>query len=264
MPHNLEFQNVNLVYRANDRSPVEALRNISLAIDASQFVTIVGPSGCGKSSLLKLALGLQIKSGGIIRINGQDVEKPRHDVGVVFQKPVLLPWRTVLQNVLLPADILHLQRDEAERNAMELLSLAGLAGFEHKYPNELSGGMQQRVGIVRALVHDPQILLMDEPFAALDALTREAMSIELQRIWMLQKKTIVFVTHNISEAVLLADRVIVMSARPGRVIADLPNPAPRPRDIQFLSDPAASELSRQIREHLTRAHALDLAEAVTS
>ena len=264
MPSSLEFENVDLVYRAAGRSPVEAIRNVSLTVDDSQFVAVVGPSGCGKSSLLKLALGLQSKSGGFIRINGENVEKPRRDVGVVFQAPVLLPWRTVLQNVLLPADVLHVPREKAGRDAIELLALARLAGFEHKYPNELSGGMQQRVGIVRALVHDPRVLLMDEPFAALDALTREAMSIELQRIWMARKKTIVFVTHNISEAVLLADRVIVMSARPGRIIADLPNPAARPRDINFLGEPSASELSREIRDHLTRAHALDIPEVAAS
>jgi NitT/TauT family transport system ATP-binding protein len=263
MASSLEFQNVSLTYRTSGRIPVDAVRGISLIVADGEFVAVVGPSGCGKSSLLKLALGLQTKSDGVIRINGQDVEKPRRDVGVVFQTPVLLPWRTILQNVLLPADVLYLPRHEAMRNAMELLALAGLTGFEEKYPYELSGGMQQRVGIVRALVHDPRVLLMDEPFAALDALTREAMSIELQRIWMARRKTIIFVTHNISEAVLLADRVIVMSARPGRIIADLPNPALRPRDIQFLSEPSASELSRQIREHLTRAHELKVPEAAT-
>jgi NitT/TauT family transport system ATP-binding protein len=150
------------------------------------------------------------------------------------------------------------------RSATELLALAGLQGFEQKYPYELSGGMQQRVGIVRALVHDPRVLLMDEPFAALDALTREAMSLELQRIWMARRKTIIFVTHNISEAVLLADRVIVMSARPGRIIADFANPEPRPRSISFLSEPAAGRLSGLIREHLTRAYEIQAPEAVAS
>jgi NitT/TauT family transport system ATP-binding protein len=252
----LEFENVSLTYRAAGRSPVDAVRAISLAVNDGEFVAVVGPSGCGKSSLLKLALGLQTRSDGVIRIDGKDVERPQPEVGVVFQSPVLLPWRTVLQNVLLPADILRLPRGQAMRNATDLLALAGLQGFEQKYPYELSGGMQQRVGIVRALVHDPRVLLMDEPFAALDALTREAMSLELQRIWMARRKTIVFVTHNISEAVLLADRVVVMSARPGRIIVDLANTAPRPRDIQFLSEPSAAALSGEIREHLTRAYAM--------
>ena len=148
MASSLEFQNVSLIYRSAGRTPVEAVRGVSLTVDDGEFIAIVGPSGCGKSSLLKLALGLQTGSGGIIKIDGQNVERPRRDVGVVFQSPVLLPWRTVLQNVLLPADVLHLPRKEALRNATDLLALAGLQGFEHKYPYELSGGMQQRVGIV--------------------------------------------------------------------------------------------------------------------
>jgi NitT/TauT family transport system ATP-binding protein len=248
------FDDVYLTYSANGHSPIEALRAVSLDVGDGEFVALVGPSGCGKSSLLKLALGLQATTAGAILIGGQPVRRPRPDVGVVFQSPVLLPWRTVLQNVLLPADVLNLKKDESRRAAMELLTLAGLDGFEHKYPHELSGGMQQRVGIVRALVHDPGVLMMDEPFAALDALTRENMSLELQRIWMARRKTILFVTHNISEAVLLADRVVVMSARPGRIIADLPNPAARPRDIGFLSAAAAGGLSGEIRAHLNRAH----------
>jgi NitT/TauT family transport system ATP-binding protein len=260
----VEFHDVNLTYSANGRSSTEALRKVSLKVADEEFVAIVGPSGCGKSSLLKLALGLQAKTAGTILIGGQDVKRPRRDVGVVFQTPVLLPWRTVLENVLLPADVLNLPRNEAKRSALDLLALAGLKGFEDKYPSELSGGMQQRVGIVRALVHDPGVLLMDEPFAALDALTRETMSIELQRIWMAHRKTILFVTHNISEAVLLADRIAVMSARPARIIADLPNPAPRPRDIQFLSETAAGELSREIRAHLNRAHEAQSAEVAAT
>jgi NitT/TauT family transport system ATP-binding protein len=254
MMSSVEFRDVNLTYSVNSHSPTEALRKVSLKVKDGEFVAIIGPSGCGKSSLLKLALGLQMRTAGAIRIGGQDVKRPRPDVGVVFQTPILLPWRTVLENVLLPADVMSLSRVDAKRSAMELLLLAGLKGCEEKYPYELSGGMQQRVGIVRALVHDPGVLLMDEPFAALDALTRETMSLELQRIWMARRKTILFVTHNISEAVLLADRVMVMSARPGRIIADLPNPASRPRAIEFLSDGAAGELSGKIRAHLNRAH----------
>ena len=250
----VEFCDVGLTYGARGRSPIEAVRGVSLNVEAGEFVAIVGPSGCGKSSLLKLALGLQARTRGEILIAGKTVERPRPDVGIVFQTPVLFPWRTILQNVLLPADVLDLPRKEALRSATELLLFAGLNGFEGKYPFELSGGMQQRVGIVRALVHNPGVLFMDEPFAALDALTRETMSIELQRIWMAHRKTILFVTHNISEAVLLADRIVVMSARPGSVIAELPNPAPRPRDVQFLSGPEAGELAGEIRAHLNRAH----------
>ena len=254
MMSSVEFRDVNLTYSVNSHSPTEALRKVSLKVKDGEFVAIIGPSGCGKSSLLKLALGLQMRTAGAIRIGGQDVKRPRPDVGVVFQTPILLPWRTVLENVLLPADVMSLSRVDAKRSAMELLLLAGLKGCEEKYPYELSGGMQQRVGIVRALVHDPGVLLMDEPFAALDALTRETMSLELQRIWMARRKTILFVTHNISEAVLLADRVTVMSARPGTIIADLPNPASRPRVIEFLSEAAAGDLSGKIRAHLNRAH----------
>ncbi|MBN9050647.1 MAG: ABC transporter ATP-binding protein [Rhizobiales bacterium] len=262
MVASLEFKDVNLTYQVDGRAPVNAVCGVSLSIGDGEFVAVVGPSGCGKSSLLKLALGLEMKTGGTIHIGGDEVEKPRRDVGVVFQSPVLLPWRTILQNVLLPADVLKLPKAEASRNAMDLLALAGLKGFEEAYPHELSGGMQQRAGIVRALVHDPRVLLMDEPFAALDALTRETMSIELQRIWMARRKTIVFVTHNISEAVLLADRIVVMSARPGRIISDLQNPEPRPRDIRFLSQPAASELSGKIRESLDRAYGIPARELV--
>lgn len=264
MPPRLEFRDVSLTYRLSGGGALDAVDRISLAIEDGEFVAVVGPSGCGKTSLLKLALGLEAMSAGAICIDGQHVEKPRRDVGVVFQTPVLLPWRTVLQNVLLPADVLRLPRAKATLAAMELLALAGLAGFEHKYPYQLSGGMQQRVGIVRALLHDPHVLLMDEPFAALDALTREAMSIELQRIWMARRKTIVFVTHNISEAVLLADRIIVMSARPGRIIMELANPAQRPRNIQFLSEASAGNLSRAIRESLVRAHERNASESMAS
>lgn len=248
----IEFSQVGLVYPAAGGA-VEAVREVSFNVADGEFVAIIGPSGCGKSSLLKLALGLEGTSAGAIRIAGREVVGPRPDVGVVFQSPVLLPWRTILQNVLLPADILGLERVAAEKTARELLELAGLGGFENKYPFELSGGMQQRAGIVRALLHDPRVLLMDEPFASLDALTRETMSLELQRIWMERRKTILFVTHNISEAVLLADRVVVMSARPGRIAAELVNSAPRPRTIEWLGDPQSAALGQTIRAHLDRA-----------
>jgi NitT/TauT family transport system ATP-binding protein len=248
----VEFSKVGLVYPSAEGT-VEAVREVSFSIADGEFVALIGPSGCGKSSLLKLALGLEGSSAGAIRISGHEVVGPRPDVGVVFQSPVLLPWRTVLANVLLPADILRLDRHAAEKTALELLDLAGLGAFANKYPFELSGGMQQRAGIVRALLHDPGVLLMDEPFAALDALTRETMSLELQRIWMERRKTILFVTHNISEAVLLADRVVIMSARPGRIAAELVNVAPRPRTIAQLGDPDSAALAQAIRAHLDRA-----------
>jgi NitT/TauT family transport system ATP-binding protein len=252
MPGTLEFDRVGLTYQAGD-GEVEAIRDVSLDVREGEFVAIIGPSGCGKSSLIKLALGLEETTRGTVRIAGCEVTGPRRDVGVVFQSATLLPWRSVFENIMLPADILGMNRAEAKKSAEGLLELAGLSGFGNKHPYELSGGMQQRVGIVRALLHDPQVLLMDEPFAALDALTRETMAIELQRIWMQRRKTILFVTHNISEAVLLADRIVVMSARPGRIAVVLDNNAPRPRGIDWLSDQRCGALEKKIREHLDRA-----------
>jgi NitT/TauT family transport system ATP-binding protein len=242
----LIIRDVSLIYDEE----VEALRRINLTVRESEFISIVGPSGCGKSSLLKLILGLEKSTGGEILLSGRVVRGPNRNVGVVFQSPVLLPWRTVSENVLLPADLQHLDRETAATRAAHLLRFSGLAGFENRYPFELSGGMQQRVAIVRALIHDPRLLLMDEPFAALDAMTREQMSMELQRIWMESRKTVVFITHSIQEAVLLSDRIAVMSARPGRLISVLDNSAPRPRKIGDLAAPEMAKLAATIREQL--------------
>jgi NitT/TauT family transport system ATP-binding protein len=189
--------------------PVVALTDIDFTVADGEFVALLGPSGCGKSTLLKILAGLLPASSGEAQLHGGRIVGPRRDIGVVFQSPVLFPWRTVLGNVLLPADVQHLGRRTHEKIALDLLSIVGLQGFEHRYPWELSGGMQQRVAIVRALVHDPAMLLMDEPFGALDAMTREQMNLELQRIWLERRKTVVFVTHSIPEAVFLADRVFV-------------------------------------------------------
>ena len=218
----------------------------------SEFVSIVGPSGCGKSSLLKLILGLEKSTGGEILLSGRVVRGPNRNVGVVFQSPVLLPWRTVSENVLLPADLQHLDRETATARAAHLLRFSGLAGFENRYPFELSGGMQQRVAIVRALIHDPRLLLMDEPFAALDAMTREQMSMELQRIWMESRKTVVFITHSIQEAVLLSDWMPVMSSYYGNrlCISVLNNSAPRPPQIGDLAAPEMAKLAATIRDQL--------------
>src|SRR5690349_21530040 len=199
------------------RAPVVALDNIDFTVGEGQFVAVVGPSGCGKSTLLKILAGLLPASKGEARLQGTPIAGPRRDIGVVFQSPVLFPWRTVLGNALLPVDVQRLGRDKLRGRAMDLLSLVGLDGFETRYPWELSGGMQQRVAMVRALVHDPAILLMDEPFGALDAMTREQMNLELQRIWLERRKTILYITHSIAEAVFLADRVFVMTPRPGRI-----------------------------------------------
>jgi NitT/TauT family transport system ATP-binding protein len=245
----LDIRDLDLTYTTATRE-VNAIRDLSLAIAPGEFVSIVGPSGCGKSSLLKIVYGLVPASAGSIHIGGTPVAGPRRDVGMVFQAPVLLPWRTILENVLLPADVLHLDQAATRRRAMALLHLVGLESFEHVYPDELSGGMQQRAGIVRALIHDPQLLLMDEPFAALDALTREQMALELQRIWMNSGKTVLFVTHSISEAVLLSDRIILMSPRPGTIVDIFETPRQRPRTFDDLTSPALAALSKKIRHGL--------------
>ena len=248
----LTLSNAALVYETTS-GEVEALRGISLSVAEGEFVSIVGPSGCGKSSLLKLVLGLEHPTRGDIAISGCRIDGPTRHAGCVFQSPVLLPWRTIRDNVLLPIDVMKLDRNCAAKRADELLKLVGLAGFEERYPFELSGGMQQRAAIVRALVHDPRLLMMDEPFAALDAMTREQMSVELQRLWMESGKTIVFITHSISEAVFLSDRIVVMSARPGRVIATFDNPAARPRSFGDLSSPELGRLAADIRHSLNKA-----------
>jgi NitT/TauT family transport system ATP-binding protein len=212
-----------------------ALQNVNLTIAKDEFVALVGPSGCGKSTLLRAISALIKPSKGRISIDGNPITGPSRDVGVVFQQAVLLPWRSVLENILLPAEILGLDMKKARERAFQLLEMVRLTGFEHRRANELSGGMQQRAAICRALIHSPSVLLMDEPFAALDAMTREELGFELLRIWAIDKKTIIFVTHNISEAILLADRVVAMSPRPGRIseIIDIDLPRPRTLDMEF-------------------------------
>src|SRR3954452_7820120 len=216
---------------------VTALSGIDCSVADGEFLSIVGPSGCGKSTLLKILAGLLQASGGQALLNGTPIDGPRHDIGVVFQSPVLFPWRSVLGNVLLPVDVQKLGREKMTQNALDLLRLVGLEGFEHRYPWELSGGMQQRVALVRALIHDPGLLLMDEPFGALDAMTREAMNAELQRIWLERRKTVLFITHSIGEAVFLSDRVLVMTPRPGRIMDDLTIGLPRPRTLDMMNTP---------------------------
>ena len=233
---------------------VHALDAIDLVVPDGEFVAIVGPSGCGKSTLLKLVSGLRAPTAGRISVYGRPVAGPRADVGIVFQSPVLLPWRTVLDNVMLPIDVLRLEKSGFRQKARELLALVGLAGFEMAYPQELSGGMQQRAAIARALVYDAPLLMMDEPFGALDAMTREQMNLEVQRIWRASGKTIIFITHSISEAVFLADRIVVMSPRPGRVLKVLENPMPRLRGLDDMLTPGFGELVREIR-HLLGGHA---------
>jgi NitT/TauT family transport system ATP-binding protein len=242
----LSIAGLGMTYRRGDAA-VEALAGLDLDIADQEFVAIVGPSGCGKSTLLKLVTGLRPPTRGSITLYGKPVAGPRSDVGIVFQTPVLFPWRTVLDNVLLPADVLKLPRERYIGRAKELLDLVGLGGFEKMYPQELSGGMQQRAAIARALVHDAPLLLMDEPFGALDAMTRESMNLELQRIWAASRKTVLFITHSIAEAVFLADRIVVMSARPGRIIEVIANPMPRLRSMEDTLTPEFGQMVHRIR-----------------
>ena len=231
-------------------SGVLALSDISFSVGDGEFIAVVGPSGCGKSTLLKILAGLLPQTAGEANLKGSPIEGPRRDIGVVFQSPVLFPWRTVLGNTMLPADVQRLDKEEMRKRALELIKLVGLSGFEGRYPRELSGGMQQRVGIVRALIHDPAILLMDEPFGALDAMTRESMNVELQRIWMERRKTVLFITHSTAEAVYLADRVIVMTPRPGKIGDEFEVDLPRPRELDVMNTEAFGAYVKRVRAAL--------------
>ena len=228
---------------------VRALDNVGFSVGEGEFIAIVGPSGCGKSTLLKILAGLIPASAGAAFLRGTPITGPRRDIGMVFQSPVLFPWRSVLANVLLPVDVQRLGRERLRAAALDLIRLVGLDGFEDRYPWELSGGMQQRVAMVRALIHDPALLLMDEPFGALDAMTREQMNLELQRIWLERRKTVVFITHSIPEAVFLADRVLVMTARPGRIADEIAINMARPRSLDLMSTPEFGGFARRIRAH---------------
>lgn len=250
----LSIRDVSMVFTRAGHS-VHALDRIGIDVEEGQFISVVGPSGCGKSTLLKLVAGLRPPTAGSINILGEQVKGPRSDVGIVFQSPVLLPWRTVIENVMLPIEVLRLDRATYEAKARELLALVGLSGFEKAYPQELSGGMQQRAAIARALVYDAPILMMDEPFGALDAMTREQMNVEVQRIWERSGKTVVFITHSIPEAVFLADRVIVMSPRPGRILRDMPIDLPRSRNLDDMLTPEFGAYVREIRGMLGTADA---------
>jgi NitT/TauT family transport system ATP-binding protein len=226
---------------------VQALERVSFEINSGDFVSIVGASGCGKSTLLKIISGLLPPSSGKVVVNGAPVTGALDNVGMVFQSPVLLKWRSVLDNVLLPVEFAR--RDVAAHldRARQLLTLVGLAGFEEMYPHQLSGGMQQRVSLCRALVTDPDLLLMDEPFGALDAMTRDELDAELLRIWEEKKKTVLFVTHSIQEAVFLSDYVLVMSARPGRLLEIISIDLPRPRTVEMMSSGRFGEYTLKIR-----------------
>ena len=243
----IRLEGVEKTYRTRRGDLVRAVEDVALTVGENQFVTLVGPSGCGKSTLLKLVAGLTPPTRGTVAVRDQLVREPFPDVGFVFQQPVLLPWRTVLDNVLFSVEMLGLDARSYRKPALDLLELTGLQGFESKYPRELSGGMQQRVAICRALLPDPSLLLMDEPFGALDAMTREEMSLELLRVWEERRKTILFVTHSIPEAILLADRVVVMTPRPGRIARVLDVDLPRPRTMDLEFDARFKALSDEVR-----------------
>ncbi len=246
----LQAEDLSLVYRTQ-RGSITALSDFNLDVQVGEFVSVIGPSGCGKSTLLKIAAGLLPPSSGKILLNGTPIVQPRSDVGIVFQSPNLMPWKTALSNILIVAQSHKMDRDEARRRALELLELVGIKDFADDYPGELSGGMQQRVGLVRGLIHDPSVLLMDEPFAALDAMTRENMTLELQRLWSASRKSVIFITHSIPEAVFLSDRVVVLSGRPGKVLEIVDIPFHRPRDLDTMAMPEFAEICNTLRRYFS-------------
>ena len=246
----IEAKDLNKIYASNDGKGVAALKSVSFSIGEGEFVSIVGRSGCGKSTLVKILAGLLKHTSGDVSIGGRPVAGPAADVGIVFQAPVLLPWRTIMQNVLLPSEIRKAITPAIKLRAASLLELVGLSGFENRYPYELSGGMQQRAAIVRALVQDPKLLLMDEPFGALDAMTREQMNVEVLRIWSASRKTVIFVTHSIVESVFLSDRVFVMTPRPGRLAEIIDIDLPRPRTLAMINSDGFGVYTNRIRKLL--------------
>jgi len=249
----IEISNVSMSYRTSTRGrSVRALESVDADVAEAEFLALVGPSGCGKSTLLKLAAGLLTPTTGEVRLGGEAVTGPRTDVGFMFQAPVLLPWMSVVENVMIQARIRGLDQRRFEERSRELLTQVGLEGYEERYVFELSGGMQQRVAFCRAILHEPSVLLMDEPFGALDALTREQVGLDLQRMWLAQGgQTVLFVTHSISEAALLADRIAVFSPGPGRILETLDVSFPRPRTAEMMNTQAFGELTTHVRSLIT-------------
>ena len=245
-PRILTAHDLAMVYPNGDGG-LHALDGVSFNVSRQEFVCFVGPSGCGKTTLLRLLAGLIAPTSGEVIFEGERLAQPRRRIGFVFQQANLMPWRTVIGNIILPLELQQVPAEEAGVRAKNLINLVGLKGFETSYPRDLSGGMAQRVAIARALIHEPNLLLLDEPFGSLDALTRERMGTELMRIWSARTVTVVMVTHSISEAVLLADRVIVLSARPAHVCLDLPILLPRPRNLELTYSKHFGELASQVR-----------------
>lgn len=252
----VEIEQVSLRYGEDDSGTL-ALKDLSMTVDAGEFVVVVGPSGCGKSTLMKLVTGLWPPTTGNLAVDGKPVERPLSITGMAFQNPTLLPWRTTLANVMLPLEIVkpHCSRFQRERaayqdKALDLLTLVGLSGFENQLPWQLSGGMQQRASLCRALIHDPSLLMLDEPFAALDMFTREELWIALQDLWLSRKPTVILVTHDLREAVFLADRVLVMSGRPGHIISEYNIELPRPRELPMIYEPFSVNLIQHLRDDI--------------
>jgi NitT/TauT family transport system ATP-binding protein len=255
-PSLIRVRGASKVYRAAE-GDITSLTPLDFDIREGEFLSVVGPSGCGKSTLLKMIGGLLGVSSGAIEIGGQPVNGPASGIGIVFQNHVLLAWRTVLENIMLQIEVRKLPRDVGLQQARTLIDMVGLAGFENKYPWQLSGGMQQRASICRALVHDPAILLMDEPFGALDAMTREKMNLELQRIAAATGKTVLLITHSIPESIFLSDRVLVMTERPGAIAAIYDVPLSRPRTLVMMGEPTFAALAQTIRGHFYAQGTLD-------
>jgi NitT/TauT family transport system ATP-binding protein len=261
MKNFVDLDRVSLRY-GEDGDGTLALQDASMRVDSGEFVAVVGPSGCGKSTLMKVVTGLWPATKGGVIVAGREVDRPLSITGMAFQNPTLLPWRTTFDNVMLPLEIAQphaskLKRERAayEAKARDLLALVGLKGFEDKFPWQLSGGMQQRASICRALVHEPSLLMLDEPFGALDMFTREELWLALQELWMARKPTVILVTHDLREAVFLADRILVMSARPGRIIAERTVELPRPRALTMTYEPYAVGLVQELRDHISAARA---------
>jgi NitT/TauT family transport system ATP-binding protein len=261
MKNFVDLDRVSLRY-GEDGDGTLALQDASMRVDSGEFVAVVGPSGCGKSTLMKVVTGLWPATKGGVIVAGREVDRPLSITGMAFQNPTLLPWRTTFDNVMLPLEIAQphaskLKRERAayEAKARDLLALVGLKGFEDKFPWQLSGGMQQRASICRALVHEPSLLMLDEPFGALDMFTREELWLALQELWIARKPTVILVTHDLREAVFLADRILVMSARPGRIIAERTVELPRPRALTMTYEPYAVGLVQELRDHISAARA---------
>ncbi|MBZ9811004.1 MULTISPECIES: ABC transporter ATP-binding protein [unclassified Mesorhizobium] len=249
-PNGLQIDNVRKVF-----GQLEAIRNVSINIEQGEFVSLLGPSGCGKSTLLMMVAGLTHPTSGTLKLAGKPITGPDANVGVVFQSPVLLPWRTILDNVLFPIELRRLPRSQYLPRARELLKMSKLEDFADALPRQLSGGMRQRASICRALIHDPSTLLMDEPFSALDAITRDDMAFELLRIWQSNRKTVVFVTHSIREAAILSDRVLVMGKRPATIIDEVEIDLPRPRERSMPEEERFNAIVRRLRTSIEASHA---------